>query len=241
MIIDCISDLHGFYPTLEGGDLLIVAGDLTARDTKEEHIEFSAWLSNQDYPHKVVIAGNHDNKLILLGGPIKAPHVDYLLDSGTEFALWPELPTASPENEGKIFERQKVKIWGSPWTLKFPRMNPNCMAFTCDTEEELAEKWKLIPEDIDILITHSPPYGILDHISTYLYTPDGNGLRAHQYLGSKSLADKMEKLRPKLHCFGHIHENGGHMITYGSTTICINASIVNEHYKPVNKPIRVIL
>ena len=36
MIIDCISDLHGFFPKLEGGDLLIIAGDLTARDKPEE-------------------------------------------------------------------------------------------------------------------------------------------------------------------------------------------------------------
>ena len=41
MIIDCLSDLHGHYPSLDGGDLLIVAGDLTARDKLEEHYEFS--------------------------------------------------------------------------------------------------------------------------------------------------------------------------------------------------------
>ena len=151
MIIDCISDLHGFYPDLEGGDLLIVAGDLTSRDTKEQHIDFSMWLAAQNYSHKVVIAGNHDNRLILLGGPVKAPRLDYLLDSGTEF--------------------QGLKIWGSPWTKWFPQVNPKCSAFMLKTEDELAEKWKLIPDDIDVLVTHGPPHGILDkNINTVSYT-----------------------------------------------------------------------
>jgi len=35
MIIDCISDLHGYTPSLSGGDVIIVAGDLTAKDTFE--------------------------------------------------------------------------------------------------------------------------------------------------------------------------------------------------------------
>jgi hypothetical protein len=32
VIIDCISDLHGNEPKLPGGDILIIAGDMTARD-----------------------------------------------------------------------------------------------------------------------------------------------------------------------------------------------------------------
>jgi 3',5'-cyclic AMP phosphodiesterase CpdA len=63
MKIDCISDLHGFQPKLEGGDLLIVAGDLTARDTVEEYITFNSWLSDQNYDRKIIIAGNHDGKI----------------------------------------------------------------------------------------------------------------------------------------------------------------------------------
>src|ERR1044071_9160006 len=60
MIIDCISDLHGFKPSLQGGDLLIVAGDLTARDTMQEHVDFLWWLDEQPYEKKIYIAGNHD-------------------------------------------------------------------------------------------------------------------------------------------------------------------------------------
>lgn len=60
MIIDCISDLHGTYPELEGGDLLIVAGDLTAGIDDREYINFDAWLTCQRYKHKIVVPGNHD-------------------------------------------------------------------------------------------------------------------------------------------------------------------------------------
>ena len=43
MIIDCISDPHGFYPKLKGGDLLLIAGDLTANDTQKEFDKFFQW------------------------------------------------------------------------------------------------------------------------------------------------------------------------------------------------------
>jgi Icc-related predicted phosphoesterase len=243
MIIDCISDLHGHYPKLEGGDLLIVAGDLTAHDELVEHYQFGDWLKKQNYKKKIVIAGNHDNRLQKLGIiPSDDFHhcSSYLYDSGTEFVYYPPLDPCNENDEIKTYERPKLKIWGSPWTLKFDGMNPHCMAFTCDTEEELAEKWTMIPDDIDILVTHGPPYGIYDAVEDYMTGKEEN-------VGSKSLTnwiaekwskEKFKKL--KIHVFGHIHEHGGklgglHMIQF------INASHVNEYYEPVNKPIRVIL
>jgi len=216
--------LHGHFPKLEGGDLLIIGGDLTSLHAEEEFYDFANWLRNQDYEDRIVIDGNHDTWL--------AEHADswdienwcdtgefeYLLDSGTQL-----------ENG--------MKIWGSPWTLKFKGMNPKCMAFTCDTEEELEKKWELIPDDMDILVTHSPPFSIKD------------GKNPDQNLGSPSLMKKISNLQClKLHTFGHIHEGYGMQdmrwlkLKNGfKAGIYINASHVNEYYEPVNKPVRVIL
>lgn len=224
MIIDCVADLHGHYPQLEGGDLLIVAGNLTARDTCVEHIKFQMWLHDQKYSKKIIVAGNHDNRLQELGfASVQRQYAeleeDYLCDSGTEF-------------EG-------LKIWGSPWTLRFEGMNPNCMAFTCETEEELAEKWAMIPQDTDILVTHAPAYGILDQVEDMR----SNKIESK---GSKSLYGYLKyAFRPKLHVFGHIHEGYGLIESFpgynNNMVKSINASHVNERYEPVNKPIRIVL
>ncbi len=217
MIIDCISDLHGFYPQLEGGDLLIVAGDLTARDNADQYFEFEEWLDKQDYLKKVVIAGNHDNFLVNRGHHMFGD-AEYLEDSGLSW--W------------------GLKIWGSPWTKTFPGINPHCKAFTCDTEEELAEKWALIPDDTDILITHSPPFGIFDSVRKFPQDiPESCGSTSL----SKWMHDKWNVFESmKINVFGHIHEHGGKNGFLNRTTF-INASHVNERYQPVNKPIRVIL
>ena len=219
MIIDCIADLHGHYPELEGGDLLIVAGDLTARDYEQEYFQFFNWIHEQKYKKKIVIAGNHDVRMQqeTYQGPqgVMKDAFIYLCDSGTEF-------------EG-------LKIWGMPWTLTFEGMNPRCKAFTVDTEWELEEKLKMIPWDVDILITHSPPHGIFDK------TIDGH------HVGSHGLLYYSRMHQPKLHVSGHIHESYGMkrpnlgFIDLDGYPIYVNASLVNERYEPVNKPIRIKL
>lgn len=214
MIVDCIGCLHGHYPKLEGGDLLIVTGDLTARDVSNEYEKFLRWVVSSHYKKIIWIGGNHDNFIQKFFTPSKYSPTTYLCDSGTEF-------------EG-------LKIWGSPRTLKFKGQNPHAMAFCVDTEEELADKFEKIPPDTDILITHSPPYGILDKTdrgenvgSPYLYS-------WFKYVG-----------RPKLHVFSHIHEAyGQEEVFVGHNNIMvksINCSHVNELYQPVNKPMRVVL
>jgi len=119
-------------------------------------------------------------------------------------------------------------------------MNPHCRAFTCDTEEQLWEKWCLIPHGTDILITHSPPKMVLDQVC---YINEGEDEAEH--VGSSTLYIVLKyAVRPKLHVFGHIHEaygQGNFFSGYCADVISVNASYVNERYKPVNKPVRVIL
>ncbi len=226
MIIDCISDLHGYYPKLEGGDLLIVAGDLTDTGEYYSYITFCQWLEECEYQEIIVIGGNHDNGLTHGYKNVKygfdfSGWATYLCDSGIEF-------------EG-------LKVWGSPWTKTFPGMNPKCKAFTVDTEEELAEKWALIPEGTDILITHSPPYQILDMIIDRDWEKMSHPPQPmYNCVGSKSLLRRTLEIKTQFHCFGHIHECGGQQLDSEVTTF-VNASLVNERYEHVNKPVRVIL
>jgi Icc-related predicted phosphoesterase len=216
MIIDCISDLHGEHPHLTGGDVLIIAGDCTTNDKVPAWDRFFRWLHSQKYKHKIIIAGNHDNFCMqwpasndTLYELLDKPELSFLCDSGIEI-------------EG-------VKFWGSPWTLKFPGINPHCCAFTLDNDDELKQKWDLIPDDIDVLITHMPPFGIFDRT------------KRNEHVGSLSL--RMNNLlceNLKLHVFGHIHECGGNILHEGNKKL-VNASIMDENYEPVNKPARIIL
>lgn len=209
MLIDCIGCLHGHFPELEGGDLLIVTGDLTASDKYQQYIDFFDWIYKQDYRKKIFTCGNHDNQAI---SQFEWFDSEYLCDSGTEF-------------EG-------FKIWGSPWSLWFKGINPNCKSFT-GSENDLKKKYELIPRNTDILITHGPPFGIWDGVSL-----DFDGTLYHT--GSRYLRNISMEIQPKLHVFSHIHEWGGKLVDT-TLTKYVNCSHMNEHYKPVNKPIRIIL
>ena len=120
------------------------------------------------------------------------------------------------ENSG--VEIDGVKFWGSPWQPEFFNW-----AFNLPRGPKLAEMWALIPDDTDVLITHSPPYGILDQIYS------------GEHVGCEDLLAALQRVRPKVHVFGHIHEGYG-MLKQNGTTF-INASVCDERYRPFNAPI----
>jgi Icc-related predicted phosphoesterase len=105
-----------------------------------------------------------------------------------------------------------IKFWGSPVTPFFHNWAFNRY------ENEIGPHWDLIPEGIDVLITHGPPHGILDKT-----------IREGWSVGCKSLKAKVDQIKPQVHVFGHIHEEMG-QVEIGGTTF-INASVVDERYR----------
>ncbi len=90
---------------------------------------------------------------------------------------------------------------------------------------ELREKWQQIPQETDILLSHSPPAGYGDIT-----------LRRGTNEGCEQLLDCIQnRVRPKYMVFGHIHEGYG-SLTDG-TTVYINASLCGFKRKVENPPV----
>ena len=153
----------------------------------------------------IIIAGNHD--ILFQKEPERArklltkhDKVHYLEDSGCRI--------------------DGISFYGSPWQPEFGYG----WAFILAAEEELRNKWHSIPSNVQILITHAPPAGILD------FTIDG------KHAGSTSLlAEITQRVKPQLHLFGHIHEAYG--ICKIKETKFVNASICNPDYIPSHSPL----
>jgi len=202
MQIVAMSDTHMSEHEIKvpDGDVLIFAGDMCNRGGIEEVAAFGASLMSYPHKHKIVIAGNHDRVFEQDGNVAGLMLHDciYLQDG--------------------LVEIDGVKIYGSPWQPEF------CgWAFNLPRGEDLKRKWDMIPEDTDILVTHGPPYGILD-------------MNSRNYnVGSKTLLDAVQRVQPKYHIFGHIHE--GYGMVKQCDTYFINASVCDGEYIPNNDPI----
>lgn len=175
MRLVAFSDSHLFHGDLQipDGDVLIVAGNLLQAGGIDELTNAAEWLRSLPHRHKVLVAGNHDWCFQRQRDAALAllPDVTYLEDSGTEI--------------------DQVRFWGSPWQPAY-----NNWAFNLERGAPLRQKWALIPESTDILVTHAAPEGIGDH------SPEGRS-------GCEELRERVSQLMPPLHLFGHIHEGGG--------------------------------
>jgi predicted phosphohydrolase len=185
-------------------DIFIFSGDFAPQHVilkegspaAEESVRrFNAWLGRIPAKHKIVVAGNHD-MVFETWGPARVAamltNAIYLCDSGVSV-------------EG-------LYIWGSPWIAwgggGFER------------HRAPAHPWRSVPTECDVLVTHSPPGGIMDiHPSTFDCAPSAPQrlcsvcLRKHTpntHEGDAELrVEILARIRPVLHCFGHCHNSPG--------------------------------
>ena len=115
-----------------------------------------------------------------------------------------------------------LRIWGSPWQPWFFDW-----AFNLPRGEPLEAVWQRIPSGIDVLLTHGPPAGILDRCF------DG------REVGCADLRRAVERIAPRLHVFGHIHEAYGR--EQRGPTLFVNAATCDLAYRPHNPPVVVDL
>lgn len=138
-----IADTHGKHKdlTIPSGDMLIHAGDISMKGDEDEIIDFLNWFDEQNFKHKILIAGNHDFYFETESQEqieeLLPKNITYLKDSSTTI--------------------NEFKIWGSPITPWFFNW-----AFNRHRGEQINRHWDLIPPDTDILITHGPIFRTLD-------------------------------------------------------------------------------
>lgn len=176
-----ISDTHGMHRQAiipDKIDLLVYGGDSTNSkflpNNLVEFEDFFNWFSNISIEYKVIIAGNHDT------WATKAYNRDKLKEAGIIYL------------ENEYTEIEGLKIFGSPFT---PTFGDWC--FMKD-RSKLDPIWRHLEENIDILITHGPPQGILD-------LSENRDYKLEQ-VGDLSLYKRVYEKRPKYHIFGHIHD-----------------------------------
>lgn len=208
--IGIISDTHGKHTEIDIAninydtvDILIHCGDCTRNGELSEVEDFMNWYSGLHCMNKIMIAGNHDflfeDKELSKYVRSKYPTIHYLEDS------WISV--------------NGVFIWGSPSNPVFYNWAFN------DPIDVRKEKWSKIPDFTHIVVTHTPPYGILDRVNNFRPNPYNN----EPNVGCKALLERLKEIKPLINCFGHIHEG------YGDETIentrFINAACLDENYE----------
>lgn len=191
-----LSDTHSHHrqlTDLPSADIIIHSGDVSVAGTGKEVIDFIEWFGTLDYEFKIFLAGNHD----------------YCLD-GKDIEIIQRL---LPENCFYLCNSGitigGIKFWGVPFF------------FSDDISGEYHNMITQIPADIDILISHRPPLGILDNADNIAF-------------GCTDMLRRVLEIRPRYHLFGHIHDAYG--IEKTKDTTFVNAALVDENYRLTNSP-----
>lgn len=231
-----ISDTHeaAFHESLKlkGGDFLFHAGDISYFGQPSEVYPFLEWFAKQPYTHKVFIAGNHDfgfepiseGKICETDGSFYFRGREFMKGLQNQYKKAAEdLGITYLNKQGVVLDG--VSIYGIPdqpafcgWAFNYGRGG-----------EYVKQIMAAIPDNLDILITHGPPAGILDKVEQH------GDYRA----GCPVLLQEVLRAKPKFHIFGHLHS--GHGKTKQNGTTFINAAICGIPYSELQKPFDFVL
>jgi predicted phosphodiesterase len=209
----CISDTHNHIPEdVPEGDLLIHAGDMTNDGSVAEIQKQIDWLSSLPHKEIVVISGNHDTFLDprtrpslseeQRAGRLNWKRVHYLQHRRLSLTIKVQ-PREDDQTNAKTpllaaeQNQRRIRIYGAPQIPACGPMNVHAFQY-----ERGRDAWsETVPEDIDILITHTPPKHHLD-----LSLPTG--------IGCEHLFAEVKRVKPILHVFGHVHWGAGQTVVY---------------------------
>ena len=204
-----ISDTHGNQGLLQvptGVDIVVHSGDasnyLDPYRNEPEMRAFVDWFATLPIPVKVFVPGNHDtsvDKGLVSRDLIESRGIKMLVDEEAEIC--------------------GLKFWGTPWTPRYGNWS------YMKDRGTINRIWEHIPDDTDVLITHGPPYGVLD--ATYARN------NKVELTGCSALMKRVAKVQPRLMLFGHIHStedirNAGTRTVHGLRTVFSNGSCCDD-------------
>eukprot|EP00761_Pharyngomonas_kirbyi_P014353 gb/GECH01014383.1/.p1 GENE.gb/GECH01014383.1/~~gb/GECH01014383.1/.p1 ORF type:complete len:283 (+),score=77.43 gb/GECH01014383.1/:1-849(+) len=199
-----ISDTHNNHQSKEipDGDILLHCGDLTENSTAPELESVTQWIHNLPHKHKIIICGNHEDSVAIRHRfhASSIAHKVFRADGKSVIYL-----------QDEMVEIEGLRIYGTPWTppcIDLPQKDAAWYLMPPGRKQKFAQ----IPSegDVDILMTHTPPHGILD-------SNQGCPVLRREVL---------DRVKPPIHVFGHAHQPYG--VSYaqnkGETTF-INVAV----------------
>ena len=219
MKIVAASDIHGSSLALAkiGGlarendcDLILLAGDITVHHLYNDFLYMLEKTAKHGKCPIVLTLGNHD-----FVEPKKYfPNSESIINGDKAFTTKSVVCLIE-----QCVEYKNFKIWGSPYTNRFGRWN-----YMRDVQDMKFD----IPQDCDILVTHSPPFGY------------GDLTDRSERVGSEALILAIKNTpNLKLCVFGHVHEMLGYECMIGNTTL-LNVSCHDVRYNFTDRGIRIV-
>ncbi|XP_012936671.1 UPF0046 protein K07C11.7 isoform X2 [Aplysia californica] len=231
---------HSSSTSVPPGDVLIHSGDFAWNSKapglfRSENFEEIIQAMNDffdRFPHKVKIfvAGNHEASL-----------------EGKKLLSVQERLTSAVYLYNSSYTYEGIHFYGAPYTPF--RLTTNATGFQRHSRS-IAAHWREIPSRTDVLITHTPPHGILDlatdftarkvpKLSSAIHRllPKGPcstcGIihPGRSHWGCRHLREEvLIRIKPKLHLFGHVHECNGITTKNGVTFSNAAYKLSKQHH-----------